>query len=52
MSKSSDGMFLHLSHDPIRFEPVSKVTNVFFDGTTKEVSHSMYSSYVGITTHE
>ncbi|XP_066960869.1 regulator of MON1-CCZ1 complex isoform X1 [Macrobrachium rosenbergii] len=29
--------YLALSSDPIRFEPVSKVTNVFFDDTNKEV---------------
>ncbi|KAB7498356.1 Uncharacterized protein Anas_04551 [Armadillidium nasatum] len=33
---SSEG-FLYLSSDPIRFEPVSKVTNVFFDEANKEV---------------
>lgn len=30
--------YLELSKDPVRFEPVSKVTNVFFDDTSKEVS--------------
>lgn len=30
--------YLELSSHPIRFEPVSKVTNVFFDDTSKEVS--------------
>ena len=30
--------YLELSSDPVRFEPVSKVTNVFFDDTSKEVS--------------
>ncbi|MPC45075.1 hypothetical protein E2C01_038760 [Portunus trituberculatus] len=30
--------YLELSPDPVRFEPVSKVTNVFFDDTSKEVS--------------
>lgn len=29
--------YLELSKDPVRFEPVSKVTNVFFDDTSKEV---------------
>nr|XP_027212266.1 uncharacterized protein LOC113805462 [Penaeus vannamei] len=29
--------YLELSSHPIRFEPVSKVTNVFFDDTSKEV---------------
>lgn len=29
--------YLELSQNPIRFEPVSKVTNVFFDDTSKEV---------------
>lgn len=29
--------YLELSNHPIRFEPVSKVTNVFFDDTSKEV---------------
>ncbi|KAK8400903.1 hypothetical protein O3P69_002579 [Scylla paramamosain] len=29
--------YLELSPDPVRFEPVSKVTNVFFDDTSKEV---------------
>ncbi|XP_076061105.1 regulator of MON1-CCZ1 complex protein bulli [Oratosquilla oratoria] len=29
--------YLELSADPIRFEPVSKLTNVFFDDTNKEV---------------
>ncbi|XP_071533407.1 regulator of MON1-CCZ1 complex isoform X3 [Panulirus ornatus] len=28
--------YLELSQNPIRFEPVSKVTNVFFDDTSKE----------------
>ncbi|KAF2358045.1 Colon cancer-associated Mic1-like [Trinorchestia longiramus] len=32
-----DQPYLQLSDNPIRFEPVSRVTNVFFDGTTKEV---------------
>ena len=30
--------YLELSTNPIRFEPVSKVTNVFFDDTNKEVN--------------
>ena len=29
--------YLHLSANPIRFEPISRITTVFFDGTTKEV---------------
>lgn len=29
--------YLELSADPIKFEPVSKVTNVFFDEANKEV---------------
>ena len=31
--------YLALSSEPIRFEPVSKVTNVFFDDTNKEVKY-------------
>lgn len=39
MAKTGDHRgYLELSQNPIRFEPVSKVTNVFFDDTSKEVS--------------
>ncbi|KAK3885296.1 hypothetical protein Pcinc_010463 [Petrolisthes cinctipes] len=38
MDKTGDDRgYLELSRSPIRFEPVSKVTNVFFDDTSKEV---------------
>ena len=38
MASDEQPTYLQLSSEPIRFEPVSRVTNVFFDGTTKEVS--------------
>jgi hypothetical protein len=39
-----DDYYLELSATPIRFEPVSKVTNVFFDDSNKQVSKlQMYS---------
>jgi hypothetical protein len=34
----SDDYYLELSAAPIRFESVSKVTNVFFDDSNKQVS--------------
>jgi hypothetical protein len=34
----SDDYYLELSATPIRFESVSKVTNVFFDDSNKQVS--------------
>ncbi|XP_047738046.1 regulator of MON1-CCZ1 complex isoform X3 [Hyalella azteca] len=37
MAENEDLPYLQLSENPVRFEPVSRVTNVFFDGTTKEV---------------
>lgn len=39
--------YLELSNHPIRFEPVSKVTNVFFDDTSKEV-RVYYWFYFGL----
>lgn len=33
-----DNVYLHLCPDPIRFEPVSKVTNVFYDEANQQVS--------------
>ena len=32
-----DNYYLELSKDAVRFEPVSKVTNVFFDDTNRQV---------------
>jgi hypothetical protein len=34
----SDDYYLELSATPIRFESVSKITNVFFDDSNKQVS--------------
>ena len=31
------GHYIELSPHPIRFEPVSKVTNVFFDDSNRQV---------------
>ncbi|KAG0710875.1 Regulator of MON1-CCZ1 complex [Chionoecetes opilio] len=39
--------YLELSCDPVRFEPVSKVTNVFFDDTSKEELLSYSGGEVG-----
>lgn len=33
-----DTIYLNLSSNPIRFEPVSKVTNVFYDDANQQVS--------------
>lgn len=37
--------YLQLNKNPIRFEPVSKVTNVFFDDSNKQVRSSVSSKY-------
>ena len=40
-----DNVYIELSKNPIRFEPVSKVTNVFFDDSNRQVGRSaIYSS--------
>ena len=31
------GHYIELSPSPVRFEPVSKVTNVFFDDSNRQV---------------
>ena len=38
MSFDEDNYYVELSKAPIRFEPVSKVTNVFFDDSNRQVS--------------
>ena len=37
-SADDDSFYIQLSKAPVRFEPVSKVTNVFFDDTNRQVS--------------
>ena len=32
-----DNFYIQLSNNPVRFEPVSKVTNVFFDDANRQV---------------
>jgi hypothetical protein len=32
-----DSIYLNLCPDPIRFEPVSKVTNIFYDDANQQV---------------
>lgn len=36
MSGFSDS-YLELSDDPVRFEPINQLTNVFFDDSNKDV---------------
>lgn len=36
-----DNVYLNLCPDPIRFEPVSKVTNVFYDEANQQVQIDM-----------
>lgn len=38
---SDDNYTLRLANNPIRFEPVSKLTHVFFDDANKQVNHNM-----------
>jgi len=35
--QAEDNFYIALSSNPIRFEPVSQVTNVFFDDTNLQV---------------
>ena len=37
-----DTVYIELSKNPIRFEPVSKVTNVFFDDSNRQASAYQY----------
>jgi hypothetical protein len=39
----SDDYYLELSPTPVRFESVSKVTNVFFDDCNKQASEMLMS---------
>jgi hypothetical protein len=39
----SDDYYLELSSSPVRFESVSKVTNVFFDDCNKQASEMLMS---------
>jgi hypothetical protein len=39
----SDDYYLELSPSPVRFESVSKVTNVFFDDCNKQASEVLMS---------
>jgi len=40
---TSDDYYLELSPSPVRFESVSKVTNVFFDDCNKQASEMLMS---------
>ena len=35
--KEMENFYIQLSNNPVRFEPVSKVTNVFFDDSNRQV---------------
>ena len=39
-SGQEDNYYVELCSNPTRFDPVSKVTNVFFDDTNKQVLSS------------
>ena len=44
-----DSVYIELSKNPIRFEPVSKVTNVFFDDSNRQARIYQYLLfYTGI----
>jgi hypothetical protein len=48
----SEDYYLELSATPVRFESVSKVTNVFFDDSNKQAS-KLETSYIerNVTIH-
>lgn len=41
--KDSNDHYLQLSEPPVRFEPASSVTNIFFDDTNGQVSVNFIS---------
>ena len=41
-TEEEDSVYIELSKNPIRFEPVSKVTNVFFDDSNRQASIYQY----------
>lgn len=41
----ADNFYMYLSKNPIRFEPVSSVTSVFFDDSNRQVSSTMCLIY-------
>ena len=43
--EEDDSVYIELSKNPIRFEPVSKVTNVFFDDSNRQASIYQYISF-------
>ena len=42
MADQEENFYIELSRNVIRFEPVSKVTNVFFDDTNRQVKRLVF----------
>ena len=40
VKEDDENVYIELSKNPIRFEPVSKVTNVFFDDSNRQVLYN------------
>ncbi len=45
MATEDASFYISLSKNPIRFEPVSKVSNVFFDDANRQVSFESVSVF-------
>lgn len=43
---SNDSCYLELNSNPVRFESVSQVTNVFFDDCNRQVSYNLYKHFI------
>ena len=51
MAEAQHDSLLYLNAEPIRFEPVNKVTAVFFDETNKQVINMNIVLNIHILTH-
>ena len=41
-----ESIYLNLCSTPIRFEPVSKITNVFYDESNQQVTHKKINQLI------